>query len=70
MSNTEKLPQRQKKVSVVLPLSKLINDSTNSIGVFSVTSTDNSVLSVVIGSLMEKKHISGFLTVTCSGLVC
>ena len=31
-----------KKVSVVLPLTKPINDSKNSIGGFSVTSTDNS----------------------------
>ena len=32
----------EKKVSVVLPLTKPINDSKNSIGGFSVTSTDNS----------------------------
>ena len=42
VSDTEKRPQRKKKVLVVLPLTKPINDSKNSIGGFSVTSTDNS----------------------------
>ena len=42
VGDTEKPPQRKKKVSVVLPLTKLINDSKNSIGGLSVPSTDNS----------------------------
>ena len=42
VSDTEKPPQRKKKVSMVLPLTKQINDSKNSFGGFAVTSTDNS----------------------------